>query len=82
VLSRRAYHRKTAYAIVCPITSRMKGYPFEVVLPEGLPITGAVLSDQVKSVDRDARRIEVAGRAPAEVTAAVWERVVALIGET
>ncbi len=42
-LSPRAYHQKTGYALVCPIT---KGYPFEVVLPKGLPIQGAVLADQ------------------------------------
>ena len=51
VLSPRAYHQEDAYAIVCPITTRVKGYPFEVVLPEGLPIAGVVLADQVKSVD-------------------------------
>jgi mRNA interferase MazF len=38
VLSPRAYHQVTPYAVVCPITSRIKGYPFEVVLPPGLPI--------------------------------------------
>ena len=51
VLSPRAYHQKTGYALVCPITSRLEGYPFEVLLPEGLPIEGAVLADQIKSVD-------------------------------
>ena len=43
---------------MCPITSRIKGYPFEVILPAGLPVTGAVLSDQVKSLDWRARRPE------------------------
>lgn len=80
VLSPRAYHQKTAYAIVCPITSRVKGYPFEVVLPDGLSIKGAVLADQIKSVDRNARRIEVVGQAPADVTAEVWGRVATLLG--
>ena len=54
VLSPRAYHQHTPYAVVCPITTRVKGYPFEVVLPAGLPIAGAVLADQVESIDRRA----------------------------
>ena len=57
------YHQRTPYAVVCPITS-WGGHPFEVLLPEGLPIAGAVLADQVKSIDRLARRIEVVGRVP------------------
>lgn len=75
VLSPRAYHQRTPFAIVCPITSRIKGYPFEVRLPEGTAVTGAVLADQVKSVDRHKRRIEVAGTAPPGVV----EEVSALI---
>lgn len=67
VLSPRAYHQRTPFAVVCPITSRVKDYPFEVLLPDGLPIAGAVLADQVKSIDRHVRRIEVAGRAPDSV---------------
>ena len=67
VLTPRGYHQRTPFAVVCPITSRVKGYPFEVLLPEGLAIAGAVLADQVKSVDRQVRRIEVAGRAPESV---------------
>jgi mRNA interferase MazF len=79
VLSPRAYHQHTPYAVVCPITTRVKGYPFEVVLPAGLPIAGAVLADQVKSIDRHARRIEVAGRAPEELVRDVGEKVRALL---
>jgi len=51
VLSPESYNRKSGLAIVCPITSRLKGYPFEVPLPSGLPVTGAVLSDHIKSLD-------------------------------
>jgi mRNA interferase MazF len=79
VLSPRGYHQKTPYAVVCPITSRMKGYPFEVLLPEGLPIGGAVLADQVKSIDRHARKIEVAGRATEDVVGLVIARLRALL---
>lgn len=51
VLSPRLYNEKVGLMIVCPITSKSKGYPFEVVLPSGLAIIGAVLSDHVKSLD-------------------------------
>lgn len=81
VLSPREYHRKTAFIIACPITSSVKGYPFEVVLPDGLPITGAVLSDQVKSLDRHARKIEVAGQVPESVMDEVRAKLKALLFE-
>ena len=56
VLSPRVYNQKSGLALFCPITSRIKGYPFEVVLPPDLPVKGAVLCDQVKSLDWQARR--------------------------
>lgn len=79
VLSPRAYHQRTPFAVVCPITSRVKGYPFEVLLPDGLPIAGAVLADQVKSIDRHVRRIEVAGRVPDSVVEQVNAKIRALL---
>jgi mRNA interferase MazF len=60
VLSPAAYNRKVGLAVFCPITTQVKGYPFEVLIPAGLKVSGAVLSDQVKSLDwklRDARFI-------------------------
>jgi mRNA interferase MazF len=60
VLSPKAYNERSSLIIVVPVTRQIKGYPFEVVLPSDLPVTGAVLSDQIKSVDwraRDARFI-------------------------
>ncbi len=62
ILSPSAYNRKVGLALVCPITSRAKGYPFEVPLPAGLPVSGVVLSDQVKSVDWEARTVQVVCR--------------------
>ena len=56
VLSPKAYNGKVGLAILCPITSQVKGYPFEVKIPEGLEVGGAVLSDQVKSLDWEARQ--------------------------
>lgn len=79
VLSPRAYHQVSPYAVVCPITHTVKGYPFEVLLPEGLPISGAVLADQVKSIDRRSRRIEPAGKAPDSVVQEVVARILPLL---
>lgn len=51
VLSPASYNRKVGLALFCPITNKIKGYPFEVDLPDRLPITGTILSDQIKSLD-------------------------------
>jgi len=56
VLSPAAYNAKVGLALLCPITSRTKGYPFEVPLPEGSRVHDVVLADQVKSLDWRARR--------------------------
>ena len=66
VLSPAAYNRKVGLAILCPITSQVKGYPFEVRLPEGLPLQGVILSDQAKSLDWKARKAELICRLPLE----------------
>ena len=55
VLSPNAYNAKVGLALLCPITSQVKGYPFEVLLPHGLPVSGAILADQIKSLDWQAR---------------------------
>ena len=56
ILSPEAYNRKVGLALLCPITSQRKGYPFEVDLPGGLEVSGVVLADQVKSMDWRVRR--------------------------
>lgn len=55
VVSPNAYNKRVGLALLCPITSQVKGYPFEVAVPSDLPITGVVLSDQVRSLDWRAR---------------------------
>lgn len=82
VLSPREYHQRTSFVIVCPITGTIKGYPFEVVLPGGLPISGAILADQVKSIDRHARRIEFAAKVPDRIVQEVQARIAPLLGLT
>ncbi len=79
VVSPRSYNRKVGLGLFCPITSRVKGYPFEVSLPRGLPIRGVVLADQVKSLDWRARRIELAARLPEVVAAEVVGKLAALL---
>jgi mRNA interferase MazF len=68
VLSPVAYNRKVGLAVLCPITNQIKGYPFEVVIPHGLKVTGAILSDQVKNLDWKAREAKLICRLPQTVT--------------
>jgi mRNA interferase MazF len=58
VLSPIEYNRTVGLALLCPVTSHVKGYPFEVLIPDGLEVNGAVLADQVKSLDWSARNAE------------------------
>jgi len=78
VLSRKAYNRKTGLAIFCPITSRVKGYPFEVNV-DGEKIRGAVLSDQVKSLDWKARRAKLIEKLDDEAFAEVVAKLSSII---
>ena len=57
VISPKEYNEKTGLGIFCPITSKVKNYPFEVKI-ENPKITGVILSDQIKSLDWKTRRIE------------------------
>ena len=59
VLSPASYNGKVGLALLCPITNHVKGYPFEVLIPSGLPASGVILSDQVKSLDWRARKAEL-----------------------
>lgn len=79
VLSPWIYNDKAGLALVCPITTKQKGYPFEVPVDAG-GITGVVLADHVKSVDWRARRAMRAARAPDETLADVLERLRPLLG--
>ena len=66
VLSPQAYNKKVGLAVLCPITSRAKGYPFEVAIPDGLEASGVVLADQVKNLDWRARKASLCCRVPEE----------------
>ena len=81
VISPTAYNQRTGLAIMCPVTSRLKGYPFEVPLPSGLGVTGVVLADQVRNLDWRARAATSAGVAPASVVSEVLAKLATLVGE-
>lgn len=80
VLSPESYNRKTSLAVLCPITSQVKGYPFEVELPSGLPVKGTILADQVKSLDWRAREATLIKKLPEAVVKQVNDLLAALIG--
>jgi len=80
VLSPRSYNEKTSLAVVCPITSQTKGYPFEVPVPPGQRLTGVILSDHLKNLDWQHRQAQKAGRIPLAVLEQVRDRVAALLG--
>lgn len=80
VLSPASYNTRTSLAIVCPVTSHVKGYPFEVVLPKGAKLQGALLSDHMKSLDWRQRHAERAGKASEAVMEQVRARLAALLG--
>lgn len=79
VLSPRSYNEKTSLALFCPITSRVKGYPFEVLLPSSGTVTGAVLADQVRSLDWRARSARFAAQAPPQAVNEVREKLSVLL---
>ena len=81
VLSPKNYNGKTGLAILCPITSQIKGYPFEVLIPAGLPVAGAILSDQVKSLDWRARNAELICTLPTETISEMLQKLVTLLSQ-
>lgn len=80
VLSPRGYNEKTSLAVVCPVTSHAKGYPFEVPVPTGQPIKGVILSDHLKNLDWRQRQAQKAGRIPGSLLAQVRDRIAVLLG--
>ena len=79
-LSPASYNRKVGLAIFCPITNQIKGYPFEVLIPKGLKASGAILSDQVKSLDWKARNASKICRISGDIIEEVLEKIGLLLG--
>jgi mRNA interferase MazF len=78
VLSPSAYNGKVGLAILCPITSQVKGYPFEVTI-RGERVDGVVLSDQVKNLDWRVRDAELVERANETVVQEVLGKLATLL---
>ena len=81
VLSPKSYNGKVGLAILCPITNQVKGYPFEVLLPAGSPVAGAILSDQAKSLDWRSINAELICTLPDDTISEVLQRLVALLSQ-
>ena len=79
VLSPQSYNRKVGLAILCPLTTQVKGYPFEVRVPDGLKASGAILSDQVKSMDWRARKASLLCSLPDTTVRQVLNKVGTLL---
>ena len=79
IISPDSYNGKVGLAILCPITSQIKGYPFEVLIPAGLKINGAILSDQVKSLDWKARQAEFVCKLPSSTMNEVLQKLNTLL---
>ncbi len=80
VVSPAAYNEKVGLALFCPITSRVKGYPFEVEIPHASGVTGVVLSDQLKSLDWVERKAEFISEVPPSVMREVLAKLHTLVG--
>ena len=79
VLSPAAYNGKVGLALLCPITSQVKGYPFEVGMPAGLKVAGVALADQVKCLDWRARKATRICVVPERIVGEVIARLSALL---
>lgn len=79
VLSPMEYNGKVGLALLCPITNRLKGYPYEVDIPDGLSVTGVILSDHVKSLDWRARDAQFICKIPNDVLDEVLAKLATLL---
>jgi mRNA interferase MazF len=80
VVSPAEFCQATEFAIVCPITSRVRPFGTSVVLPPGLPISGEILAGHVRSIDTLARPVTFAGKVPGAVLDDVRSKLSALMG--
>jgi len=79
VITPKQYNKATGLGLFCPITSKIKQYPFEVIIPEEFGISGVVLSDHVKNLDWKARKAEFIFRLPENLIKEVISKLRVLI---
>lgn len=75
IVSPALFNANSKFALACPVTSKVKGYPYEVAIPDGLPLKGVILCDQLKSLDWVARNAVYICDLPAEVMDEVLARI-------
>jgi len=78
-ISQQVYNEQAGLALFCPITSRKKGYPFEVEIPEGMGINGVILSDQLKSLDWEVREAKFIKKVPSRCILEVMTKIYTLL---
>ena len=81
VLSPKPYNERVGLAILCPITHQIKEYPFEVTIPSNLAVSGAILSDQVKSLDWHVRKAEYACKLPESTVSETLHKLGTLLAQ-
>src|SRR2546426_11460448 len=79
VLSHKYYNRRSKLGVFCPITTRQKGYTYEVPIPANLKVSGVILADQLKSLDWVARRAEFICVVPDDITESALSRARTLL---
>ncbi len=79
VLSPQAYNGRVGLALLCPVVTEVKGYPFEVPLPPGLPVQGVLLADQAECFDWRALRAERLASLPVDVVEEALGKLRALL---
>jgi mRNA interferase MazF len=79
VLSDRDFNALTGYIFCAPVTGTKRGWPFEVPIPSGGKVTGAVLADQTKSIDHVSRHVRYIEGSPGRLVEMVLERVSAIL---
>lgn len=80
VISPALYNSKSGLALVCPVTTKSKGYPFDVLLPDGLPVHGVIQSDQLRSLDWKERKAAAIARVPDSTLQSVLNKIRPLLG--
>jgi mRNA interferase MazF len=79
VISPKRYNERLKLALFCPVTSKVKGYPFEVPFPDELKVQGVVLCDQIKSLDWQARKIKFIEALPANTLEDILSKAITLL---
>ena len=80
VISPALYNSRSGLALVCPVTTKSKGYPFDVHLPGGLPVYGVIQSDQLRSLDWKERKTMPIARVPDSTLQSVLDKIRPLLG--